>query len=575
MCVDVAVDASLARSEVNLDIENRGIRRGITVSTKVSDHQGESAAKPQRGLLTNLKFSAKFTVVIAALLALLVIVAGYSIVKVNALGSDADRLLEVSNFSKSMAAMDATLISTRSDVLLTLGLPGKEEKSQYRDSFKSKQAAVNKMRQEITSNPVASRIPELQTYFAAIDHWQKVLEDELVSAAMNDDRVLYSQRLKGDSYHNARQAYYDAYDSINARVVKLEQESKADVDATRFNSMVIIGVLLVVALVIGLLLGWILYRVIRIPLHKVNGVVKAMGKGDLTHRTRYVARDELGALCQGLDKSIDNISLLITDSSALVGQVNATAVGLAHDADGAAAGASQVRSEAELVSSAAGEVSQSIQTVAAGAEEMGASIREISSNANEAARVAGEATQVATETSQVVAKLGESSKEVGEVIREITAIAEQTNLLALNATIEAARAGEAGKGFAVVAGEVKDLAAQTGEATENIGSRITQIQTDTQAAVSAIERISSIISSINDYQTTIAAAVEEQSATTNEMSRSVQNAASGAEQIAKKIASVAQGADHTSDTLTDMVKQTDDLSQKATGLQSEMEKFQF
>ena len=123
--------------------------------------------------------------------------------------------------------------------------------------------------------------------------------------------------------------------------------------------------------------------------------------------------------------------------------------------------------------------------------------------------------------------------------------------------------------------QVKDLAAQTGAATENIGARITQIQQDTEAAVSAIERISVIISSINDYQTTIAAAVEEQSATTNEMSRSVQDAAAGAGQIAENIASVAHGADNSSAALRRMVDQTKELANQSRGLQTEMEKFRF
>lgn len=545
------------------------------MSTDVSGEQKKNNVKIQRNLFANLKLSVKFGTVIAALLALLVGLAGYSITKVNVLGGDADRLLEVSQFSRSMAAMDATLISTRSDVLLTLGMPSQEEKNKFRDGFKAKQANIDKMRQEIVANPIAKTVPELDNYFAAIDHWQKVMEDELVSAAIVDDRSLYSQRLHGATYQNARENYYQAYNTITERFTELELERKQNVDSTRFNSMIIIGVLLLIALGIGLALGTVLYRGIKRPLRLVNVVVKAMGTGDFTNRTNYVARDELGIICKGLDNSIDSVSKLINQSSGLVGEVYSAATGLKQDADGASAGATRVRSEAEMVSNAAGEVSQNIQTVAAGAEEMGASIREISSNANEAARVAAEATQVASDTSQVVAKLGESSKEVGEVIKEITAIAEQTNLLALNATIEAARAGEAGKGFAVVAGEVKDLAAQTGQATENIGSRITQIQADTEAAVAAIERISTIISSINNFQTTIAAAVEQQSATTNEMSRSVQNAATGAQNIAQNIASVAEGADHTSATLSVMADKTDTLSAQATGLQSEMERFKF
>jgi methyl-accepting chemotaxis protein len=137
-----------------------------------------------------------------------------------------------------------------------------------------------------------------------------------------------------------------------------------------------------------------------------------------------------------------------------------------------------------------------------------------------------------------VAKLGDSSRAIGEVVRVITGIAEQTNLLALNATIEAARAGEAGKGFAVVATEVKDLAQETAKATEDITRRIQAIQGDTDSAVAAIARIDEVVTRISDYQTTIASAVEEQTATTSEMSRGVTEAAQGTGSIADAVVTV-------------------------------------
>jgi methyl-accepting chemotaxis protein len=212
-----------------------------------------------------------------------------------------------------------------------------------------------------------------------------------------------------------------------------------------------------------------------------------------------------------------------------------------------AGNAEQTAMQATVVSAASDQVSKNVGVVAASSEEMLASILEISRSANEAARVARNAVSVADATNHTIAKLGDSSVAIGKVIKVITSIAQQTNLLALNATIEAARAGEAGKGFAVVANEVKELAKETAQATEEIGQKIEAIQADSKAAVSAIAEISSIINQINDVSNTIASAVEEQTATTNEIGRNVSEAAKGTTEIARNITGVATAAQNTTD----------------------------
>jgi methyl-accepting chemotaxis protein len=180
--------------------------------------------------------------------------------------------------------------------------------------------------------------------------------------------------------------------------------------------------------------------------------------------------------------------------------------------------------------------------------------------------VAGEALRAAMETNVTVTKLGESSAEIGHVIKVITSIAQQTNLLALNATIEAARAGEAGKGFAVVANELKELAKQTAKATEDISQRIGAIQTDARSAVEAIRMISEIIEQVNDIASTIATAVEQQSATTSEMSRNVSEAVRGSGEVAKNITSVATAAQSTSSGASDSQRAAQQLARMSTEL---------
>ncbi|MEZ5257417.1 MAG: methyl-accepting chemotaxis protein [Ilumatobacteraceae bacterium] len=205
---------------------------------------------------------------------------------------------------------------------------------------------------------------------------------------------------------------------------------------------------------------------------------------------------------------------------------------------------------------------------------MATSIQSISQTAQHAVGVATSAAAMARTTNETVAQLGASSAEIGSVVATITSIAEQTNLLALNATIEAARAGEAGKGFAVVAQEVKELSRATADATADIAGRITAIQTDAEAAVEAINQITEIIAQISETQATIAAAVEEQTATTDQMSRSITDASLGSSEIATNIDSMARTAEEVSASVEQTRLTADQLSALAGELRSLVGGFQ-
>src|SRR5208282_2514698 len=220
------------------------------------------------------------------------------------------------------------------------------------------------------------------------------------------------------------------------------------------------------------------------------------------------------------------------------------------------------------------QVSKNVASVASASEEMQVSIREISKNANDSARVAKNAVSVAHTTNETMKKLGESSREIGNVIKVITSIAQQTNLLALNATIEAARAGEAGKGFAVVANEVKELAKETAKATEDIGAKVQAIQNDAKGAVQAIDEITTVIGRINDIQNTIASAVEEQTGTTNEISRNISETAKGSSDIASNITGVASAATETQHSAAASLKAPQEPSQLAVKLAGVVSQFQ-
>jgi methyl-accepting chemotaxis protein len=233
-----------------------------------------------------------------------------------------------------------------------------------------------------------------------------------------------------------------------------------------------------------------------------------------------------------------------------------------------AANSEQTTMQSNLVAQASERVTSNVSSVAASAEELSATVREIAKNAHDAARVATAAVHAAEETNKTVALLGDSSLEIGKVIKVITSIAQQTNLLALNATIEAARAGEAGKGFAVVANEVKELAKQTARATEDISQKIEAIQNDTRGSVGAIQQIGKIIGQINDFQNTIASAVEQQAATTNEIARNASEAARGSLQISENIGAVSVAARNTSEGAANTLSSAEELSGLASELRS-------
>jgi methyl-accepting chemotaxis protein len=311
------------------------------------------------------------------------------------------------------------------------------------------------------------------------------------------------------------------------------------------------------------------------PMQVTGKVLGQIADGNLTVRVEGDYQGDFAQYKDAINKMADTLS-------SSMGQIAQNSQALASSSEELTAVSQQMSANAEetatqsnVVSAAAEQVTKNLQTVATATEEMSASIKEIAKNATEAAKIATSAVKTADTTNATVAKLGESSAEIGQVVKVITSIAQQTNLLALNATIEAARAGEAGKGFAVVANEVKELAKETAKATEDISRKIEAIQDNTKGAVEAIGQISAVILQINDISNTIASSVEEQTATTNEITRNVQEGAKGGAQVAENIVAVAQAAKSTTQGANDTQTAAGELARMAAELQKVVSGFKF
>ena len=312
-----------------------------------------------------------------------------------------------------------------------------------------------------------------------------------------------------------------------------------------------------------------------VPMRDVGTALEKLAGGDLTAQVSNKYEGDY----ETLKGTVNKLGLQVRTA---IGQIakNVSALASASEelnkvSQQMGSSAEETSTQANVVSAASEQVTRNVQTVATGADEMGASIKEIAKSTAEATRVATSAVKTANSTNETINKLGQSSAEIGQVIKVITSIAQQTNLLALNATIEAARAGEAGKGFAVVANEVKELAKETAKATEDISRKIEAIQGDTTGAVSAIGQISTVIAQISDIQTTIASAIEEQSATTNEISRNLAEAAKGSIDITRNIGGVAEAARTTAAGAGDTLKSAQSLEQMAADLQALVGQFRY
>ena len=391
---------------------------------------------------------------------------------------------------------------------------------------------------------------------------------------------------------------------VTANISDLEAAKQQAQEVGQSAAMALIAIAAAGLLIAFSLLGLIAIAGVVRPMGRLVRVLERMAGGEIETDIAEARRgDEIGAVARAVEgikalvarKAAEQAELKrVADEAAaverrrtmieladgferavggVVGMVSSSATELQATAQQMTATATQTASQSTTVAAAAEEAASNVGTVAAAAEELGASVQEIGRQVGTSAGMAQLAVGEADQSAVLVHELSQAAARIGDVVNLIANIASQTNLLALNATIEAARAGEAGRGFAVVASEVKELAAQTSRATEEISGQIAQIQGATGQAVSAIGGITGRIREINAVTATIAAAVEEQGAATQEIVRNVSQAAAGAGEVTSNIAGVAQASEETGAAATQVLASASELSRQSEHLRAEVARF--
>ena len=460
------------------------------------------------------------------------------------------------------------------------------------DTFKANRSAADQAvsrLDQMADEDTRKLIPPVKAALAAY-----ASSFERVSSAMMESKKLFSDQMI-PAMAAMQKALGDAQTSLGEHFAQVKQASDETIGSATWMQTAATGLALVLGVVLALVIG----RGIVGPLTGMTAAMRRLADGDTSTDVPYRdGTDEIGdmaravevfkansitaadlAAAQAMEQAAKESRQQVVDAEIakfdhsvrdLLDMLASAATEMQSAAESMSATANQTTEQATTVAAAAEQASANVQTMAAATEEMAVSANEITRQVARSTQIAGRAVEAARQTDRQVQGLTETAQKIEDVVAIINGIAGQTNLLALNATIEAARAGDAGKGFAVVASEVKALAGQTGKATEQIGAQIQAIQSATKEAVEAIKAIGGTINEINDISTSIAAAMEEQGATTGEMTRNTQQAAQGTLEVSSTIGGVSQGANATGEAATQVLSAAAELGRKAETLRAEV-----
>jgi methyl-accepting chemotaxis protein len=578
-------------------IPNSKFKEQFTVLT-------HNAPQLSQGALMKNKMSLRSRLLIASVAAVIGLALTAGLGLFGMMRSNAGLDVSITSTSAVLNQKQADMMhdALRGDVLFALvtgpyGAPEDQEtiKTDLTDHVTSFEESIAKL-QALPLAPeirkaVDDVVPPLHAYIAAAK--------EIVPLALADT---VAGREKFPQFMTAFTDLEGRMEALGELIEQFGNNAGADAQGTNGKLITLIAAASVLATVILIAVNWFIAGSITGP---IRGMVAAMGRLASGERETDVPGldrgDEVGQMAQAVQVFKDNaihadslavrqaqdqqrreertrqIETLCQDFDRMVTKRLQTVVGAVAQMEGTAQSmtqvAAQTATEAGRVSTTAEGASASVNSVAAATEELAASIGEIGSQMSRSRQIAGQAASEAVSTNAQIKQLADAAQKIGAVVQMITDIASQTNLLALNATIEAARAGEAGKGFAVVASEVKNLANQTGKATEDISQQINSIQSETGQAVQAIEHIASTIEEINQITGSVAGAVEEQNSATKEIAESIERAATGTRDMSASIQTVTDAANQTGAAASQMLGSSNALSAEAQALRQEVEQF--
>jgi methyl-accepting chemotaxis protein len=349
--------------------------------------------------------------------------------------------------------------------------------------------------------------------------------------------------------------------------VSILKEKIGSMDSVAYT---FISLIIALTVFMAIAITFFTIKVIIGPLNRTVSFAQALAEGDFTARLDIDKQDEIGALVKALREAKDRLADMIKGVDKAAGYVFKESNTLSGSTEEMTSAAAEVRNRSEEIQHGAERAGAGVASLAAAMEEMTATISEIAQNANGARNIAAQASDEAKNAQDIIHRLADASAKIGETSKIIGSIAEQTNLLALNATIEAARAGEAGKGFAVVANEVKELAKQTGTSVVEIDEIVRGLQQGARESVSVVEQVGGTIQHMAEYSDSIAAAVEEQTATVTEISKRAQDVNVEVGDITSMIANVASAGEKTQETAQTVKTASDSLKELSEELKERL-----